>query len=93
MKCSLCPRRCNAERTENENLNGFCKMPLQPVAARAALHFWEEPCISGQKGSGTVFFTGCNLDCAFCQNWRYDSDRCRGAKFGQSGDYGGNSHR
>ena len=69
MKCSLCPRRCNAERTENENLNGFCKMPLQPVAARAALHFWEEPCISGQNGSGTVFFTGCNLDCAFCQNY------------------------
>lgn len=69
MKCSLCPRRCNAERTENENLNGFCKMPLLPVAARAALHFWEEPCISGQNGSGTVFFTGCNLDCVFCQNY------------------------
>ena len=44
-------------------------MPLLPKAARAALHFWEEPCISGQKGSGTVFFTGCNLDCAFCQNY------------------------
>ena len=44
-------------------------MPLLPVAARAALHFWEEPCISGKNGSGTVFFTGCNLDCAFCQNY------------------------
>ena len=69
MKCSLCPRRCNAERTNNENLNGLCKMPLLPKVARAALHFWEEPCISGKNGSGTVFFSGCTLDCAFCQNY------------------------
>lgn len=69
MKCSLCPRRCNAERTNEENLNGFCKMPLLPKVARAALHFWEEPCISGTNGSGTVFFSGCTLDCAFCQNY------------------------
>lgn len=69
MKCSLCPRRCNAERTNDKNLNGFCKMPLLPKVARAALHFWEEPCISGKNGSGTVFFSGCTLDCVFCQNY------------------------
>lgn len=69
MKCSLCPRRCNAERTETENINGYCKMPLLPRVARAALHFWEEPCISGNKGSGTVFFSGCPLDCVYCQNY------------------------
>ena len=69
MICSLCPRACNALRTDNENLNGFCKMPLLPRAARAALHFCEEPCISGRGGSGTVFFSGCNLDCTFCQNY------------------------
>ena len=69
MKCNLCPRRCNAERTNEQNLNGFCKMPLLPKVARAALHFWEEPCISGKNGSGTVFFSGCTLDCVFCQNY------------------------
>lgn len=69
MKCSLCPRRCNAERTNEQNINGFCQMPLLPKVARAALHFWEEPCISGKNGSGTVFFSGCTLDCAFCQNY------------------------
>lgn len=69
MKCSLCPRRCNAERTNDKNLYGFCKMPLLPKVARAALHFWEEPCISGKNGSGTVFFSGCTLDCVFCQNY------------------------
>lgn len=69
MKCSLCPRRCNAERTETENIKGYCKMPLLPRVARAALHFWEEPCISGENGSGTVFFSGCSLDCVYCQNY------------------------
>lgn len=69
MICSLCPKGCNAKRDENENLTGFCKMPLQPRVARAALHFWEEPCISGKNGSGTVFFSGCNLNCVFCQNY------------------------
>lgn len=69
MKCNLCPRRCNARRTNDENLKGFCKMPLSPKVARAALHFWEEPCISGKNGSGTVFFSGCTLDCVFCQNY------------------------
>lgn len=66
MKCRLCPRRCNADR---EKLLGFCKSPMLPKVARADLHFWEEPPISGTKGSGTVFFSGCNLKCIYCQNY------------------------
>ncbi|MBE6732663.1 MAG: radical SAM protein [Ruminococcaceae bacterium] len=69
MKCNLCPRNCNAERNDLENLNGYCKMPLLPRVARAALHFWEEPCISGENGSGTIFFSGCSLGCVYCQNY------------------------
>lgn len=69
MKCSMCPKRCNAERTNDKNIGGYCQMPLLPTVARAALHFWEEPCISGRSGSGAVFFSGCSLDCAFCQNY------------------------
>lgn len=65
--CSLCPRRCSALRTDTQG-EGFCAMPTQPVVGRAGLHFWEEPCISGTRGSGTVFFSGCNLGCIFCQN-------------------------
>lgn len=64
--CRLCPRACGVNRVKGER--GFCGMGAQPVVARAALHFWEEPCISGEKGSGTVFFSGCNLRCVFCQN-------------------------
>ena len=67
MICTLCPRNCNAERTENTG-RGICQMPLLPVVARAALHQWEEPPISGTNGSGTVFFSGCPLKCVFCQN-------------------------
>lgn len=70
MKCSLCPRRCDAERTETQNIGGFCRQPLLPRVARAALHFWEEPSISGDKGSGTVFFSGCTLGCVYCQNYK-----------------------
>ena len=66
--CTLCPRQCRAKRTDEENNGGYCGMPSQPVAARAALHFGEEPCISGTRGSGTVFFSGCTLGCVFCQN-------------------------
>ena len=77
MICNLCPRRCNALRTENENINGFCKMPLRVKIARADLHFWEEPSISGQNGSGTVFFSGCNLACCYCQNFDV-SHKCNG---------------
>ena len=69
MICNLCPKQCRAQRSETENLNGFCRMPLLPKVARADLHFWEEPIISGEKGSGTVFFSGCTLDCVFCQNY------------------------
>lgn len=69
MKCQLCPRRCEAARDGQTNINGFCKMPLLPKVARATLHFWEEPCISGDKGSGTVFFSGCPLKCIYCQNY------------------------
>ncbi len=69
MNCRLCPRMCGSDRTEKENKNGFCKMPLNPRVARADLHFWEEPSVSGKNGSGTVFFSGCSLDCVYCQNW------------------------
>uniref|UniRef100_UPI004055DF66 radical SAM protein n=1 Tax=Acetatifactor sp. TaxID=1872090 RepID=UPI004055DF66 len=64
--CILCPRVCHADRTSGQT--GFCGQTAQLTAARAALHFWEEPCISGTKGSGTVFFSGCSLRCVFCQN-------------------------
>ena len=65
MICSTCPRHCNVDRCVNL---GFCQSPDNFRVARAALHFWEEPCISGKEGSGTVFFSGCNLKCVFCQN-------------------------
>lgn len=63
--CSQCPRHCNIDRDERL---GFCRAPEAPMVARAAAHFGEEPCISGTRGSGTVFFSGCNLRCIFCQN-------------------------
>ena len=65
--CSLCPRRCGADRAAGQT--GFCGAPETPVVARAAPHFCEEPCISGTRGSGAVFFAGCNLRCVFCQNY------------------------
>lgn len=64
--CALCPRNCLVNRTIGEK--GFCGQTAEITAARAALHFWEEPCISGTCGSGAVFFSGCNLQCIFCQN-------------------------
>ena len=67
MICSLCPRQCFAERTESSG-SGFCGAGTLPRLARAALHFWEEPCISGTRGSGAVFFSHCTLRCAFCEN-------------------------
>ncbi len=63
--CSLCPRNCGVNRHEKK---GFCGCGDTVKAARAALHHWEEPCISGSRGSGTVFFSGCTLRCCFCQN-------------------------
>ena len=67
MICNLCPRRCAAERTATRGA-GFCAMPAGLVAARAMLHHWEEPCLSGTRGAGCVFFSGCNLGCVYCQN-------------------------
>ena len=65
--CRDCPRSCSALRADTVP-GGVCRSPLLPRIARAAPHFGEEPCISGVRGSGTVFFTGCNLRCVFCQN-------------------------
>ena len=67
MFCSLCPRKCNIDRT---NKIGYCGVNEKIRVARAAPHYWEEPCISGKNGSGTVFFSGCNLGCVFCQNYQ-----------------------
>ena len=67
VSCTLCPRRCGADRAAGQT--GFCGAGGTLKAARAALHFWEEPCISGTRGSGTVFFSGCTLKCCFCQNY------------------------
>lgn len=63
--CILCPRQCGIDRTER---TGYCGSGVLPKVARAAKHHWEEPCISGTQGSGTVFFSGCSLGCVFCQN-------------------------
>ena len=66
MACNLCPRLCTVERGAGQR--GYCGITEEVTVARVAPHFWEEPCISGQKGSGTVFFSGCNLRCVYCQN-------------------------
>jgi len=68
MICSACPRMCFSQRDDYSNLKGFCLSPYLPFIARASLHKWEEPCVSGTNGSGTVFFSGCTLRCVFCQN-------------------------
>ena len=64
--CHLCPRKCGVNRINGQT--GACNETLSISAARAALHMWEEPCISGENGSGAVFFSGCSLGCAYCQN-------------------------
>lgn len=64
--CTLCPRKCGVNRVSGQT--GYCKMTDKIMASRAALHMWEEPCISGKEGSGTVFFSGCSLGCIYCQN-------------------------
>ena len=64
--CTLCPRACKVNRLEGQK--GYCHTTHELVVARAALHYWEEPCLSGQAGSGTVFFSGCTMRCVFCQN-------------------------
>ena len=68
--CNICPRNCNVDRTQK---TGVCGVSDTLKIARAAAHFWEEPCISGTKGSGTVFFSGCNMKCVFCQNYEISS--------------------
>lgn len=89
MLCNLCPHNCNVDRPPSPGAPGtlgFCRCYSAPKAARAALHFWEEPVISGTKGSGTVFFSGCTLQCVFCQNsdistlgrgWEVTADKLR----------------
>lgn len=69
--CRLCPRECGADRYTG---TGFCGCGADIRAAKAYLHMWEEPCISGTRGSGTVFFSGCNLKCCFCQNYKISHD-------------------
>ena len=75
--CNQCPRQCNISRgTEypgSSKLPGVCHAPALPVVSRAGLHHWEEPVISGERGSGTVFFAGCNLNCVYCQNYHISS--------------------
>ncbi|SNX54891.1 radical SAM protein [Thermoanaerobacterium sp. RBIITD] len=70
-KCNICPRNCNVDRNIKR---GFCRMSNNIKVAKAYLHKWEEPCISGERGSGTVFFTGCNLKCVFCQNYKISQE-------------------
>lgn len=65
-KCSICPRKCGADRTRG---TGYCGQGAEIKIARAAPHYWEEPCISGERGSGTLFFSGCSLRCVYCQNF------------------------
>lgn len=72
MNCTICPRECGADRT---NTAGFCGVLSNPVVSRYGPHMWEEPPISGARGSGTVFFAGCNLRCVFCQNHKISQAR------------------
>ena len=72
--CCLCPRECGVNRLEGKK--GFCGVDAKVMVARAALHMWEEPCISGKEGSGAVFFSGCSLGCGFCQNRRISRGQC-----------------
>ncbi len=71
MICNICPRKCDIDRS---SATGFCRSPEKFRLARAALHYWEEPCISGENGSGAVFFSGCNLKCVYCQNFEISRD-------------------
>lgn len=73
MACDLCPRHCAVERSRGQH--GYCGMAETVMVARVAPHVWEEPCISGKNGSGTVFFSGCNLRCVYCQNHKIAAGR------------------
>ncbi|WP_454950095.1 radical SAM protein, partial [Dialister invisus] len=70
--CNICPRGCRVPRRESvhgQGAVGYCRTGMLPIVSRAAHHHWEEPCISGTRGAGTVFFAGCNLSCVYCQNY------------------------
>lgn len=70
--CNVCPRSCKVDRKQSiheKGRAGYCRFGMLPIVSRAALHHWEEPCISGTRGAGTVFFAGCNLSCVYCQNY------------------------
>lgn len=82
-KCNICPRKCNLDRKTNK---GYCKTNDEILIARAAPHYWEEPCISGQKGSGAIFFGGCNLGCVYCQNAKISKGAGRPHTVGQLAD-------
>lgn len=71
-KCELCPRRCKVNRLNGEK--GRCFATVNPKIAKVQLHYFEEPCISGSEGSGTIFFSGCNLSCKFCQNYKISQE-------------------
>ncbi len=77
MSCNLCPRRCNIDRTHSV---GYCAQTHEIRVARAAPHYWEEPCLSGKSGSGTVFFCGCTLGCVYCQNAAISRETCTEGK-------------
>lgn len=72
MKCELCPRECKVNRSESV---GYCGMSDKLTAAKAMRHFWEEPCLAGEGGSGAVFFSGCVLKCAYCQNYEISAEK------------------
>lgn len=74
MLCELCPRKCCVDRDAGQI--GYCGVPAGLKVARAALHMWEEPCISGSTGSGAIFFSGCNMGCIYCQNHAISSGHC-----------------
>lgn len=80
--CTLCPRRCGADRAVSR---GYCGSGEKLRIARAALHFWEEPPVSGTRGSGAIFFTGCSLRCAFCQNSTISAEHAHGRDFDTAG--------
>ena len=75
-KCNVCAFKCNADR-ESKNL-GVCNIGEKIKVSYVSTHMWEEPCISGTKGSGTIFFTGCNLRCVFCQNYKISRKESEG---------------
>ena len=81
--CTLCPRNCRVNRRNGQI--GYCHETADLSASRASLHMWEEPCLSGKEGAGTVFFTGCNLKCAFCQN--YEVSRAQRSSGSRAGVY------